>query len=161
MPGLIDNPDVPREDWRCMEVADLHEKHTGHHDVVCEMCGVARIRYVHVMEHDNFDEVLGVCAACAAVMTGDSVNPGRVEAEVRKKSEARDRWLAGHWYLSARDNWVTNVSGVNMGVFPVKYQHGRWGCRIGEKFFKGMYPSALEAKYALFEELWKTRRRQA
>jgi hypothetical protein len=158
MPGLIDNPDVPREDWRCMEVADLLEKHTGHREVICEMCGVVNIRYVHVMEHDNFDEVLGVCAACAGLMTGDSVNPGRIETEVRKKSEARDRWLAGHWYLSARDNWVINVSGVNMGVFPVKFKHGLWSCRIGEKFFKGMYPSALEAKYALFEELWKTRR---
>jgi hypothetical protein len=158
MPGLLDNPDVPREDWRCMEVADLLEKHTGRNEVVCEMCGIATIRYVHVMEHDNFDEVLGVCVACSERMTGDPVNPRKIEAGIRKKSEARDTWLAGYWYLSARDNLVINVSGVNMGVFPVKYQHGLWSCRMGEKFFKGMYRSAEEAKYALFEELWKLRR---
>lgn len=158
MPGLLDNPDVPRDGWRCMEVADLWEKHTGRDDVTCEMCGTARIRFVHILEHDNFDEILGVCVDCSQRMTGDTVNPRKVEAEVRRKSEARDRWLAGHWYLSARDNLVINVSGVNMGVFPVKFQNGMWSCRIGEKFFKGMYPSAEQAKYALFDELWKLRR---
>ena len=158
MPGLLDNPEVPREDWRCMEVADILEKHTGHGDTLCEMCGAETIRYVHIMEHDNFGEALGVCAPCAENMTGDTVNPRRIEQNVRRKSEARDRWLSGHWYLSARDNWVTNVDGVNMGVFPVKFQNGLWSCRIESTFFKGMYPSAEEAKYALFEELWKQRR---
>jgi len=158
MPGLLDEPEVPREDWRCMEVVDMLEKHTGHREVVCEMCGEVRTRFVHVMEHDNYHEAIGVCLACSERLTGDAVNPRRVEAEVRKKSEARDRWLAGHWHLSARDNWVINVSGVNMGVFPVKFKHGLWACRMGEKFFKGMYPSAQAAKYALFDELWKLRR---
>ncbi len=158
MPGLLDSPDVPRDDWRCMEVADLWEKHTGREHVTCEMCGGARIRFVHILEHDDFDEILGVCVDCSQRMTGDTVNPRKVEAEVRRKSEARDRWLAGHWYLSARDNLVTNESGVNMGVFPVKFKHGMWSFRMGERFFKGMYPSAEQAKYALFEELWRYRR---
>jgi hypothetical protein len=159
MPGLLDNPEVPREDWRCMEVADILEKHGGPREMVCEMCGVEKIRFAHVMEHDNFDEVLGVCVSCAERMTDDNVNPRRVEQGIRKKSEARDRWLAGDWYLSVRDNWVTNVEGVNMGVFPVKFQNGLWSCRIENKFFKGMYPSLDEAKYALFEEFWEGRRR--
>ena len=158
MPGLIDNPEVPREDWRCMEVADLLEKHTGQKTIVCEMCGEVTIRFVHIMEHDNFDEVLGVCVSCAEKMTGDEANPRRVERGIRNKSAARDEWLARHWYLSVRDNWVVNVEGVNMGVFPVKFQNGLWSCRIDNKFFKGMYPSAEEAKYALFDEYWKTRR---
>jgi hypothetical protein len=158
MAALQNNPDVPQDDWRCMEVADLLEKHTGQKSVACEMCGAEGIRFVHILEHDNFDEVLGVCVDCSARMTGDSVNPRKIEGDVRKKSQARDRWLAGYWYLSARENWVTNVNGVNMGVFPVKFQNGLWSCRIAEKFFKGMYPSAEEAKYALFEELWKQRR---
>jgi hypothetical protein len=159
MPSHLNNPEVPQEDWRCMEVADILEQHTGKRDMLCEMCGKETIRFVHIMEHDNFDEVLGVCISCAEAMTGDTVNPRQVEDKVRRKSGARDRWLAGHWYLSVRDNWVTVVDGVNMGVFPVKFQNGQWSCRIGEKFFKGMYPSVDEAKYALFEEHWKTQRR--
>jgi hypothetical protein len=158
MPGLLDNPEVPREDWRCMEVADILEKHDGARDITCEMCGVETIRFVHIMEHDNFGDVLGVCVACAEAMTGDAVNPRRIESQIRKKSGARDRWLAGHWYLSVRDNWVINVDGVNMGVFPVKFQNGRWACRIESKFFKGSYPSAEEAKYALFEEYWNPKK---
>jgi hypothetical protein len=138
-----------------MEVADVTEKRGAPADFLCEMCGSARVRFVHVMEHDNFHETLGVCADCAARMTGDAVSPGRVEAQVRRKSAARDAWLNGHWYLSARENWVTRVDGVNMGVFPVKFQNGLWSCRIENKFFKGMYPSVEEAKYALFEEFWK------
>ena len=159
MPGLIGNPDVPRDGWRCMEVADLLERHSGHAQVVCELCGTVKTRFVHVVEHDDFGEVLGVCRACSELLTGDGVNPRRVEDKVRVKSAARDRWLEGRWYLSARDNLVTEVDGVNMGVFPVKFQPGKWSCRIGDTFFKGMYPSAEAAKYALFDELWKLRRK--
>jgi hypothetical protein len=158
MAGLLDNPEVPREDWRCMEVADVREKRGAPSEIRCEMCGAARIRFVHVMEHDNFDEILGVCIDCAEKMTGDTVNPALVEKHVRKKSEARDNWLAGNWYLSARDNWVTQVNGVNMGVFPVKYQHGKWAARIENKFFKGIHDSVDAAKYALFEEFWNSSR---
>jgi len=160
MAGLLDNPGVPRDDWRCMEVADVREKRGAPPEILCEMCGTARIRYVHVMEHDNFDEILGVCVACAEKMTGDTVNPARIEKQIRTKSEARDRWLGGHWYLSARDNWVTQVNGVNMGVFPVKFQHGKWACRIENKFFKGMHDSAEAAKHALFEEFWSSSNRK-
>ena len=159
MAGLLDNPEVPREDWRCMEVADLADRHGAPPEILCEMCGSSRIRFVHVMEHDNFDEALGVCIDCAEKMTGDTVNPERIERQVRRKASARDAWLAGHWYLSARDNLVTQVDGVNMGVFPVKFQNGMWSCRIDNKFFKGMYPSSDEAKHALFEEYWNAQRR--
>ena len=142
-----------------MEVADIRDKLGAPPEIRCEMCGTARIRFVHVMEHDNFDEVLGVCIDCATGMTGDTVNPGLIEKQVRKKSEVRDNWLAGHWYLSARDNWVTQVNGVNMGVFPVKFQNGMWACRIENKFFKGMHTSIEAAKHALFEEYWNSSRR--
>lgn len=142
-----------------MEVADLLERHSGHAQVVCELCGTVKTRYVHVVEHDDFGEALGVCRGCSELLTGDALNPRLVEDRVRAKSVARDRWLEGRWYLSARDNLVTEVDGVNMGVFPVKFQPGKWSYRIGEKFFKGMYPSAEVAKYALFEELWKLRRK--
>ena len=64
MAGLRDNPEVPREDWRCMEVADIREKHGAPPEILCEMCGTSRIRFVHVMDHDNYDETLGVCAGC-------------------------------------------------------------------------------------------------
>jgi hypothetical protein len=157
--GLWNNPEVPRDEWRCMEVADIREKHGAPPEIPCEMCGAVRIRFIHVMEHDNYDEILGVCMDCAGKMTGDPVSPGRIEKDIRRKSNARDNWLAGHWYLSARENWVTQVGGVNMGVFPVKFQNGMWSCRIENKFFKGMYPSAEEAKFALFEEFWKTQGR--
>jgi hypothetical protein len=157
MAGLQDDPQVPREDWRCMEVADIREKRGAPPEIPCEMCGTARIRFVHVMDHDNYDETLGVCADCAEKMTNDAISPKRVENQVRKKSAARDAWLAGRWYLSARENWVIQVDGINMGVFPVKFQPGLWSCRIENKFFKGLYPSIEEAKYALFEEYWKMR----
>lgn len=155
MPAMRDNPEVPREDWRCMEVADIREKHGAPDAMPCEMCGTESIRFVHVMEHDNYDEALGVCVSCAEGMTGDSVNPRRVEEKIRKKSLARDHWLDGNWYLSVRDNWITSVDGVNMGVFLVKFQQGKWACRIENKFFPGMYPSMEEAKHALFDEVWK------
>jgi hypothetical protein len=155
MPGLRDNPDIPRADWQCAEVADLRALPDAPAEVVCEVCGEARIRFVHVLEHEAHPESVGACAACAEDFTGDRVNPRAVEVRVRLKSAAREEWLNDRWRLSIRKNHVLQVNGHSMSVFPVKFKDGLWSARLDSTYLPGMYPTVEEALNALFDEYWK------
>src|SRR5215217_2302320 len=157
MPGLRDNPETPRTDWECMEVADLRVMPGAPADVLCEMCGEKRVRFVHVLEHEAHPESIGVCAACAEELTGDDVNPRAVEAQVRLKAAARDQWLMNdRWRLSVRNNHVLQIDGHSMSVFPVKFKDGLFSARFDSTYLPGMYPTVEEALNALFEEYWKS-----
>ena len=42
---------VPHKGWRCIDVEDL-----GEFDSVCEMCDTQEIRYVHYMQHSDYED---------------------------------------------------------------------------------------------------------
>jgi hypothetical protein len=65
---------VPHRGWACVDVQDL-----GAPMVVCEMCEIVSIRYVHVMEHEDYDGQLGVGCVCAQHMEEDRIGPKRRE----------------------------------------------------------------------------------
>lgn len=146
---------LPRVDWHCAEVVDLRAVPQAPPEVLCEACGEKRIRYVHVLEHDDHPERIGVCAACAEAFTGDAVNPRAVEVKVRLKGAARDAWLDGPWRLSVRKNHVLELGGHSMSVFPVKFKDGLWGARLDSTYLPDMHPTVEGALHALFEEYWK------
>jgi hypothetical protein len=56
-------PDAPHTGWRCIDVND--------DGAICEMCEVANIVYVHVMQHDNYPVPLWVGSDCAGYMVED------------------------------------------------------------------------------------------
>ena len=89
MTGLWSYPNVPHKGWECVEVIDLEE--VGE---TCEMCEVSRIRYVHVMEHEDYDWQVRAGCVCAEHMSGDYVNPKRREAKLKRQARERARYPA-------------------------------------------------------------------
>ena len=61
---------VPHRGWACVGIEDLEEPAQ-----FCEMCESVEIRYVHLMEHPDYPETLGVGCICAEHMEEDYVNP--------------------------------------------------------------------------------------
>ena len=72
---------VPQKGWQCIDFEDL-----GGLDGICEMCETQSIRYVHHMEHSDYDAVLGVGSVCAENMGEDYTAPR--EREKKAKSIA-------------------------------------------------------------------------
>jgi hypothetical protein len=106
---------VPPTGWRSRDIEDL-----GGRDEVCEWCGIKRIRYVHVMSHPDWEDLVRVGSKCAEMMGDPSAR--QREREFRRNREkwytrvangllfgserhtARD--LLRRWWTHPKDIWV-------------------------------------------------------
>lgn len=61
--NLWDVKGVPHKGWKCEEVIDVGDENLSSDKIEyeqCEMCGNEKIRYVHIMKHDNYFKELRV-----------------------------------------------------------------------------------------------------
>jgi len=79
---------VPHKGWTHVDTEDLDEP-----SETCEMCEAVEIRYVHIMEHPDYDGPLRVGCVCAENMSGDKVGPKRRERELANAASRRRKWL--------------------------------------------------------------------
>lgn len=138
--------DVPHKGWACVFVDDL-----GSQDAVCEMCEAREIRYVHFMEHPEYDRVLAVGHLCAGHMSEDYEGADRRDKVARQISARRAAWKNRLWRTSNKGNPYINTSdGYNVTVYQVK--SGDWGYSIthrpSEKRLESVrfFPTEQEAK---------------
>src|SRR5712671_5791071 len=97
--GKWSQPGVPHIGWSGVGVEDLQEA-----SELCAMCESTQIRYVHVMEHPDYPETLGVGCVCAEHMEQDYVRPRLREQNLRSKSQRRKTWIRRNWRTSAKGN---------------------------------------------------------
>jgi hypothetical protein len=142
---------VPHRGWRCVGVDDLGDPEAA----TCEMCESQSIRYAHMMEHDNYAEVLSVGCVCAEKMSGDYVNPKRREQALKSSAGRRRRWLDRAWRTSAQGNAFLNTDGFNITIFL--QADGKWSGRILDRTTddsvtaRKVYPTENAAKLAAFD----------
>ena len=156
MNGLWTEPGIPHKGWRLIDVIDLRPDDAPVEETeyeTCEMCGNERIRFVHIMEH-NEHETLRVGCVCAEKMSGDYIGPRAREKQVRNRATRRQKWLSRKWRASYNGNSFLNVEGFNFVVFPNKYKPDKWNYSIDNNFGKQSYNSEVEAKLAMFDEHW-------
>ncbi|MFH2002952.1 MAG: hypothetical protein ABIK28_25015, partial [Planctomycetota bacterium] len=87
--------EIPHKGWRCVDVIDLRPNDEPVELVdyaICEMCGHERIRFVHVMEHDDVDGQLLVGCVCAEKMLEDYVGPQHRESRLKNKATRKRNW---------------------------------------------------------------------
>jgi len=153
--NLWDQPDVPHKGWHCIDVQDLREDGSSAEETeyaTCQMCGNERVRFVHVMEHPEWDGTMYTGCVCAEKLSDDYVGPRKRETTLRNRAARRARWLTRNWRRSRKGNSFLNLEGYNLVVYPTKT--GRWGYRIGERWGSRTYPTEAEAKLALFDDFW-------
>lgn len=116
---------VPHRGWTYVSVEDLGEpSHT------CEMCEAVTIRYVHYMEHEDYDGNLAVGCVCAEHMSSDYEGPRRRERQLANAARRRRTWLTRTWRESRSGNPYLNARGYNVAI----YQRGtRWTFRVVKK----------------------------
>jgi len=156
--GLWSQSGIPHRGWRCVTVIDLREDGSSPEETdyaTCEMCGNERIRFVHVVEHDDFDRQLEVGCVCAEKLTEDYVNPRSRENKLKNKAARKAKWLTRTWRLSSKGNQFLNINGYNLGIFSNKFRPGQWKYRIDNQFSEKSYASVEAAKLGLFEEFWR------
>ncbi|MBN2021070.1 MAG: hypothetical protein JW749_12705 [Sedimentisphaerales bacterium] len=157
MVGLWDKPGIPHRGWRCVDVYDLREDGSTPEETnyaTCEMCGHERIRFVHVLQHNEYENKIRVGCICAEKLTNNYINPKAKETNLAKKAARKSKWLSRRWKTSKKGNPYLNIEGHNLTVFPNKFKPGFWKYQIDGQFSKDSYPTSEQAKMALFEEFW-------
>lgn len=113
---------VPRKGWVCVGVEDL-----GDPSEQCEMCETQDIRYVHLMEHPNYPEILSCGCICAGKMEDDYLGAREREADVKNAARRRARWLIRKWKLSEAGQHYLKTDGFHIVVFQ---KAGSWSGKI-------------------------------
>ena len=99
--GLRTKPGVPQTGWRSKDIEDL-----GGRNEICEWCGKKRIRYVHMMSHPDWPDLVRVGSHCAIRM-GDTF-AGQREREFRRNPVK--------WHPQAADGTPVDSDGAGSGI---------------------------------------------
>lgn len=142
--NLWDNLDVPKTDWRCIDVYDL-----GAPIGICEMCGKNIIRYVHVMKH-NFYHDLHVGCVCAGKMQGDPENAKKLEKELRNKEKRRENFMRKEWSISSRGNEYKKIKNRIIVLF-YDNKTNKVTYSIDGRYSKKWFDTRNEALNAIFD----------
>ena len=112
MTNFWKQPGVPHKGWSLIDVIDIRDYGQGEEDTeyeTCMMCGHEKIRYVHIVEHQEIDEEFRVGCVCAKNMTNDYVNPGKKERNLRNRANRRNNWSKRNWKISQKGNLYLKI----------------------------------------------------
>jgi len=161
-----DRPDIPHKGWVCVGMEDLGE-FVDDGDIEyesCEMCGKERIRYVHIMSHNDFG-ILRVGCGCAAKMEEDYENPKQRDDEARNKASRRTTFMKKDWRRNENGNYTIRYKGETITIMKSRYGSGYGVIFKGTPMweYKGrrnmdLY-TAKRAAFDLFDSLHEVSRR--
>lgn len=153
MPNYWRIPGVPHVGWRLLDVEDIREDCESESDTnyeCCMMCGHEKIRYVHIVVHDEFGEEFRVGCNCAEKMTGDYVNPERRERELRNRTNRKQSWNRKVWIINEKGNLILKYNGHRITIFrPIN--SSQYKAVIDNTFGKKLFNDVASAKSAAFK----------
>lgn len=144
---------VPHKGWALISVIDVREGGLSVDDTdyeTCMMCGNERIRYVHILEHDEYDGEFRVGCVCAEKMTDDYVNPRRMETDLRNRAVRKSKWLSKNWRVSKHGNFFLNKDDHNLVIYRDKNTK-KYKCKIDEIWGHKAFDTLYQAKMAMFD----------
>ena len=146
-----DQSGIPHKGWHCSDCHDTGGEEGDGYET-CQMCGNERIRYVHIMEHQEYPNELRVGCICAGKMSDDYVGPKKREQVLRNKASKRSNLFKRKWKISFMGNEYLKISNRRIVIMKNLYSPG-WEYAIGVQWSKGNFSTSDEAKRAAFDQL--------
>lgn len=129
---------APLHGWYCENIIDVREDDPEAPLSQCELCGCAKVRYEHVMVHDQYFEPVTVGCICAGIMEGDILKAKERGWLMRNRSKRKKNFIQRPWRQSnenvqyrtyrGREIVIINHSGsyaVHMGVKAALTYNGK------------------------------------
>lgn len=151
MPNWWNQIGVPHKGWVLNEVIDIREDGQSAEETpyeTCMMCGNEKIRFVHIVSHNEVEEEYRVGCVCAERMTNDYINPKGKENELRNRANRRNTWIKKTWKLSKTGNIYLNHKEHHIVIFKDKSQ--KYKVIIDDIFGKKTFQELHKAKIAAF-----------
>ena len=146
-------PGIPHKGWKLVDVYDVREEGQSIEETTyetCMMCNNERIRYVHVVTHDEVKEDFNVGCICAEKMTDDYVNPKLLEEDLKSRSNKRANWTKRKWKTTKNGNYKLGFEGHSLLIFIDK-KTGKYKGKIDEQFGKKTFETIAQAKMAILK----------
>lgn len=128
--GRWDKRDIPHRGWRYIGMEDLGEycfPGEGIPYEQCEMCGYEKLRYVHLLEHPDYDGIIRVGCECAEKMIIEYVDLEKRERELRNRGNRKKNFLKREWtYKPNTGNYTMRYKGEYITIMKSKFGNG-WG----------------------------------
>lgn len=158
---------IPHKGWICIDVLDLREEADSAQEfeyAQCEMCDKEKLRFVHVMKHPEYPDILNVGCICAEKMSDDYINPSKMENELRKKASRRSNFKRVEWNFNRiKNTYSKKYRGENITIMKSRYGNN-WGVLFANKQkweYKGnkilSFELAEKVAFEMFDELHTTK----
>ena len=144
---------IPHKGWKLIDVYDVRDDGQSVEETsyeTCMMCNNERIRFVHIVIHEEIEEEFTVGCICAEKMTGDYLNPKLLENELKSKSNKRANWTKRKWKTTENGNFKLTFEGHSLLIFYDK-RTGKYKCKIDEQFGKKTFDTIAQAKMAVLK----------
>lgn len=147
---------APLDHWECVDIYDVAD---GEAEVTefftCELCDCPKVRFVHVMRHDDFFENISVGCICAGIMEGDILAAKARDNEMKNRAKRKQNFPQRKWKRTQRGGFYTKYRGTPVFINHSHYNQSQLGVYIGNKSYwtyKGKpITNFLSAAYAAFE----------
>ena len=147
-----DLPGVPHKGWTLVGFEDIKEEDPDADYETCEMCGNERIRFVHILSHQDYNSVMRVGCACAEKMTDDYVSHREHENYMQKRASRRRNFMKQEWHKNSNGIWILRYKGERITAIE---RNGGYGFVFHNNWvweYKGRRIRDLETlKLAAFE----------
>ncbi|TAE87561.1 MAG: hypothetical protein EAZ82_07770 [Verrucomicrobia bacterium] len=151
---LKTTPGCPQSNWKWIGCTDLKEDEGLEFDEyeTCEFCGQESIRYVHSLEHPDWQQTIRVGRICAARYTMTSPRElAAAEAILKNRSQRRQRFPTHKsWKTSAKGNRYIDYCETHILVTRVT---NGYRLKIGDRWGSMTHPTEKEAMLKAFDKV--------
>lgn len=145
--------DAPLSGWQCIYIYDAKEEEDDAPLFTCELCDCPKVRFVHVMHHDQYFEDLHVGCICAGAMEGDILAARERERLMKNRAKRRRNFPYRRWRTTRYGNYYLSYNGKR--VFINKMHNGNYNVHADGKTawtYKGkLIDNFFSAAYAAFD----------
>lgn len=148
---LSKTPGVPHKGWSLHDVVDARDElglEYGNYED-CQFCGQDQIRWIHILQHPDYPNMIEVGCDCAERLTDDYVNPKRREKELRNRSARRSRFPDKGWKTSSKGNPYISHNGRHAVILETPT--GKFKVSIDKKIQPKVFNTLKEAKMGVFD----------
>lgn len=146
---------APLDNWYCDRVIDVEEEYSSTGLFTCELCGCVRVRFVHVMHHDEYFEDVRVGCICAGIMEGDVLAAIERERLIKNRAKRKNNFPHRKWKENRFGGYSLKYQSTWVNINRSKFNQNQYGISCNGKSiwkYKGQsITSFLVAAYAAFD----------
>jgi hypothetical protein len=104
---------APLEGWQCVKTYDVFDGNSNTY-ATCELCHCEKVRFVHIMRHEDFYIDIHVGCICAGIMEGNILAARERERIAKNRSKRKQHFPHRKWKTAANGDIYLTYKGLQL-----------------------------------------------